>query len=299
MTRWTAAAPAKLNLCLFLGGLRPDGRHELVTVFESISLADSLSLSVACDGEDQVVCPGVEGPNLVSAAVAGLRATGWRGPPVAMRVDKRVPVAAGLGGGSADAAAALRLLDALEPVERRLLLTVAAGLGADVAAQVSPGVSLGTGAGEVVRALPALTPHAFVILPAGVPLSTADVYREADRLELPRGAAELTRLRGSVERCVAAGWRLPDELLVNDLERAAISLHPPIGEALADAVAAGADRAMVCGSGPTVAGLFWGSEARPRAVQAAAALGRRRYPGACAAAAVDESAGRPRAESPD
>jgi 4-diphosphocytidyl-2-C-methyl-D-erythritol kinase len=293
MARLTVLAPAKVNLCLFLGGMRADGRHELVTVFESISLTDSLSLSVLGAGPDRVVCPGVAGPNLVSAALAGLRAGGWGGPPVAIRVTKRVPVAAGLGGGSADAAAALRLAAALEPVSHELLASVAASVGADVASQITPGVALGTGAGEVVEPLPALAAHAFAILPAGVPLSTAAVYREADRLGLARPADELAALLGSVRRAARAGARLPDELLVNDLQRAAASLHPPIARALADAVAAGADRAEVCGSGPTVAGLFWGAEGRARAAAAAEALSGR-YPGACAAAPVERSVARPR-----
>src|ERR1700716_3843509 len=123
MSRLTALAPAKVNLCLFLGGVRRDGRHELVTVFESLSLTDSLELSVLSEGPDRVICPGVVGPNLVSDALAGLRA-------------------AGRGGGSADAAAALRLAGALEPVPDGVLERLAASLGADVSAQLAPGVSL-------------------------------------------------------------------------------------------------------------------------------------------------------------
>ena len=75
-------APGKVNLCLFLGPTRADGRHELVTVFESVSLADELELVVLEDGPDELICPGIEGPNLISSALAGLRALGWQGPPV-------------------------------------------------------------------------------------------------------------------------------------------------------------------------------------------------------------------------
>jgi 4-diphosphocytidyl-2-C-methyl-D-erythritol kinase len=108
-------APAKINLGLFLGPTRADGRHELVTVMQSISLADELTLRAAPpqSTHDAVLCPGVEGPpeqNLAAAALAAFRAaTHWDAPPLELNILKRVPIAAGLGGGSGDAAAALRL----------------------------------------------------------------------------------------------------------------------------------------------------------------------------------------------
>ena len=120
--RLTAAAPAKVNLCLYLGGVRADGRHELVTVFESVSLCDRLSLTASGSPGDAVICPGVEAPNLVSAALDELRGAGWSGPPVTLTIDKRIPVAAGMGGGSADAAAALRLARAVQPVDEETLM---------------------------------------------------------------------------------------------------------------------------------------------------------------------------------
>src|ERR1700680_4715174 len=89
-----ALAPGKVNLCLFLGPLREDGRHELVTLLESVSLADELTLESDAE-HDCVVCPGVEGPNLVADALAGLRARGWDAPPVRIEIVKRIPVAAG------------------------------------------------------------------------------------------------------------------------------------------------------------------------------------------------------------
>ncbi|MFZ0090571.1 MAG: hypothetical protein WAL63_13740, partial [Solirubrobacteraceae bacterium] len=96
-------APAKINLCLFLGPLRRDGRHELVTVFDALTLGDELEVAAA--NADAVVCEGVLGPNLVSDALSALRAAGWAAPPVTVRIAKRIPVAAGMAGGSADAAA--------------------------------------------------------------------------------------------------------------------------------------------------------------------------------------------------
>jgi 4-diphosphocytidyl-2-C-methyl-D-erythritol kinase len=274
-------APAKVNLCLFLGPTRADGRHELVTLFESVSLCDELRLAVLEDAPDQVICPGVEGPNLVGSALGALRAAGWAGPPVRIEIGKQIPVAAGLGGGSADAAATLRLAHALEPVPDELFKQIARDLGADVPSQLSPGLSLGTGAGEVVEPLEPLAPHALVIVPQPFVLSTADVYREADRLGLPRAADELTARERSLALAARPGAVLPGELIVNDLERATLSLAPSVGEALAALRDAGAQQALVCGSGPTCAGLWWGDE---NAAAQAARLLAPRYSGTTVAA---------------
>src|SRR5258705_6152742 len=151
-----ALAPAKVNLGLFVGPRRPsDGRHELATVMQSISLADELTLEPAAPGaeQDEVLCPGVPGPpgaNLAAAALRAFRAsTGWDAAPVRLTIAKRIPVAAGLGGGSADAAAALRLAShASGAGDERLLRRLAAELGSDVPAQISPGRWLAGGAGE-------------------------------------------------------------------------------------------------------------------------------------------------------
>ncbi|MGZ4173714.1 MAG: GHMP family kinase ATP-binding protein, partial [Solirubrobacteraceae bacterium] len=105
-TRLIARAPGKVNLSLLLGEPRPDGRHELVTLLESVSLADELTLSAEPGlGEDVVECAGVDGPNLAATALGALRTLGWDAPPSKLEIHKRVPVAAGMGGGSADAAA--------------------------------------------------------------------------------------------------------------------------------------------------------------------------------------------------
>jgi 4-diphosphocytidyl-2-C-methyl-D-erythritol kinase len=292
--RLRALAPAKINLALFLGPVREDGRHELVTLFESISLADELVLETRGpdDGVDGVSCPGVAGPNLVASALSELRTRGWDGPPVQIEIDKRIPVAAGLGGGSADAAAALRLAAELAPGRPEEVMDVAASLGADVPSQVVPGLSLGTGAGEMVEPFGPLAPHAVLVLPADGELRTPDVYREADRLGLPRPLGVLRehyqRLVGALE----ASARLPRELIVNDLEPAALSLCPSIAAALDAVRAAGADHALVCGSGPTVAGLFWGADGTERAATAARSLSEQ-FVGAVAAEPVGAEFGLP------
>ena len=177
--RLHALAPAKVNLCLFLGAARPDHRHELVTLFQSLSLSDTLTLSTLATGErDEVICAGVDGVNLAAGAFAALRAHGWDGPPVRLEIDKRIPIAAGMAGGSADAAGALRLALALDCGVRPSaaeLDAIAASLGADVPAQLVPGLAIGRGAGELVEHVDQLAPHAFVVLPSQLPLSTADV----------------------------------------------------------------------------------------------------------------------------
>jgi 4-diphosphocytidyl-2-C-methyl-D-erythritol kinase len=286
--RLRALAPGKINLCLFLGATRNDGRHELVTLFQPVSLADEVTLSLLDGpGEDVVVCPGVEGPNIVARALAELRARGWEAPPVQVEIDKQIPVAAGMAGGSADAAAALRLAAALRPLPGAgLAYEIARTLGADVPSQLAPGPVLGTGAGEVVTPAPARGPLACVILPSAERLSTPAVFAEADRLGLPRSAGELSGRLAALERALRTGPNLPAELLVNDLEPAARALCPSIDDALDAAHEVGADAVLVCGSGPTVAGVFWGSDASARAQLAAAAAGQR-FPAALAAVPVD------------
>ncbi len=280
--RLRALAPAKVNLCLFLGGVRTDGRHELVTLFESVSLADELVLETLADGPDRVVCPGVDGPNLVAGVLGGLRADGWGAPPVRIEIEKRIPVAAGMGGGSADAAAALRLAQQVEPFPADAIAELAARLGADVPSQLAPGVVLGTGAGERVEPCGSLAPHAFVIVPLRFALSTPAVYAEADRLGLGREAADLEARLSSLRTGLAPGARLPQSLVVNDLQPAAVSLCPEISEALEAVSAIGADHAFVSGSGPTVAGLYWGDDGPEHAEGAAASLAER-FPAATTA----------------
>jgi 4-diphosphocytidyl-2-C-methyl-D-erythritol kinase len=251
------SAPAKINLCLYVGPTRADGRHELVSIFQPIGLADEVELEPAGLGSavDRVICPGVEGENLAAVALRRFRArTGWNGAPVHLRIEKRIPIAAGMAGGSADAGAALRLVARAAGIDDDALLReIAAELGADVAAQVRPRRYLATGAGERLTPLPPPAPYGVLVLPSRFELSTADVYREADRQGLPRDPVALAaKLR---EVSTAAG-DLPGELVVNDLQDAARALCPAIDEALAAARGAGAHHALVCGSGPTVVGLF-------------------------------------------
>jgi 4-diphosphocytidyl-2-C-methyl-D-erythritol kinase len=267
-------APAKVNLCLYLGPLRGDGRHELVSVMQSIDLADHLELRDH-DGEgDEVRCPGVDGPNLAAKAIAAFRElTGWEGPPQLLEIDKRIPIAAGLAGGSADAAAALRLIARRSGLgSDAQLLAIATSLGADVPGQLRPGRVLARGAGELLTPLPDPSPFGLLVLQSDVGLSTAAVYAEADRQGLPRSTDELAAQLAALDPAAP--------LPINDLEPAAIALEPTIGIALVRALDAGATHAMVSGSGPTVIGFF------PTAERAAAAAHRLSVSGVAATAAT-------------
>ena len=272
----TMLAPAKLNLCLYVGPRRGDGLHEIRSLFEPLELADVLQLSEAAS--DEVICEGIEGPDLTAKALATLREHGWSGPPLRIEVTKRVPVAAGLGGGSADAAAVLRL--ARGQVEG--LRSIAAQIGADVPSQLQPRACLVAGAGEVIEPAPPPAEHGVVLIPQAEGLSTADVYAEADRLGIPRGENELEAIRRQLRDAVDEGGSPLDyrENLVNDLQRAAISLRPAIEDALHALEEAGAAHAMVTGSGPTAFGLYPTAEEAKEAVQGL----RERFPEALATA---------------
>ncbi|HVT00427.1 MAG TPA: hypothetical protein VHE08_07915 [Solirubrobacterales bacterium] len=280
-------APAKLNLGLYLGRPRPDGLHELCSLFEPLALADLLRIEEA--ESDEVICPGVEGENLAARALAALRERGWDHPPVRIEIEKRTPVAAGLGGGSADAAAVLRLATGVRSNSRIAarsanaggglgglvadLPGIAAELGADVPSQLRPGLALVRGAGERIERLPAPAEHAALLLPGGGGLSTKAVFEEADRLGLGRDPAELDEIAARLRDAAGAGASplAYAELLVNDLEPAARSLRPDIGDALDALRRAGAPAVFLSGSGPTAVGLF---PALSEAEAAAAAIDR-------------------------
>jgi 4-diphosphocytidyl-2-C-methyl-D-erythritol kinase len=245
-------APAKLNLCLYLGPRRADRLHELCSLTDALTLSDRILIGDA--RRDEVRCDDVDGPNLAERALEALRERGWSRPPLSIEIEKRIPIAAGLGGGSADAAAVLRLARN----EVNDLVGLAAEIGADVPAQLDPGRALVRGAGERVERLERSEEYAVVLIPAAGGLATSDVYTEADRLGLGRESSKLDALG---ERLVdaAGGGASPLaylELLENDLQPAALSLHPEIGDAIRALESVGAARALITGSGPTAFGLF-------------------------------------------
>lgn len=242
MTR--GAAAAKLNLALVVGPRRPDGKHELATVYQRVTLSDRLEVCVA--PETRVY--GLDGDTLVRAA---LDAVGREdGTTFAARLHKRIPVAAGLGGGSADAAAALQLGNGLLPTPLPLerLHELAAGLGADVPFFLRDGPQLGTGDGTELQ--PVDLPQDYwvvLVIPNGATKhSTAAVYAEFDE----RGGEA-----GFAERRAALLDALRDVRRPRDL--AALPANDLAASPVADELRAlGAFRADVTGAGPAVYGLF-------------------------------------------
>lgn len=263
-TKSARRAPAKLNLCLYVGPCRDDGLHEIRSLFCPLTLADRIVVAEA--ERDGVVCPGIDGPNLAAEALRALRDAGWDAPALRVEIEKRIPLAAGLGGGSADAGAVLRLAAG----ELDGLARLAAGLGADVPSQLDPAFALVGGAGEVVEPLPAPAHFGVVLVPAERGLATAEVYAELDRLGQGRTLEELERLAEQLRAGSAAGGSplAYAELLVNDLAPAARSLRPEIGAALSALAEAGAAATLIAGSGPTAVGLFEDIVAADRAAAA-------------------------------
>jgi len=256
-----AAANAKLNLALVVGPRRADGRHEVATVLQRVELADGIAVEQApelrVDGfpEDTLVRRALE----VLAAAAGVEPR-WKAT-----IDKQIPVAAGLGGGSADAATALRLANETlaEPLPAAALRELAAELGADVPFFLTPGPQLGVGIGDELTPLELPQDYWVVlVLPSDAgKSSTAAVYEAFDERAGERGYAE-RRLRLAE---ALAGVREPRDLAAlppNDLASSPLAV---------ELLARGAFRADVTGAGPIVYGLF---EQRERAVAAEREFGR-------------------------
>ena len=265
MTTVTVRVPAKINLQLAVGPLRPDGYHDLVTVFHAISLFDEVAVSpaeadsVAVSGEGAAQVP-ADADNLALRAVAALRAV--TGQPdtghaaVAVTISKRIPVAAGLAGGSADAAAALVACNELwrTGLSQQELCEVAATVGSDVAFAVLGGTAVGRGRGD--RLTPALVPAAqyhWVLALADGHLSTPEVYGTLDRMRaaLPP-IPPAPELSTGVMTALRAGD--PERLgqsLSNDLQAPAIAMFPALRKTLAAGREFGALGALVSGSGPT------------------------------------------------
>jgi 4-diphosphocytidyl-2-C-methyl-D-erythritol kinase len=256
----TADAPAKLNLALLVGPLRADGKHEVVSVMAPLALADRVELEPA----DALEVAGFADDTLVRAALEALAHASGTGRRWRATIEKRIPVAAGLGGGSSDAAAALRLANGSldEPLSDARLHDLAAELGADVPFFLTPGPKLARGDGTVLEPIDLSRDYEIVLLlPHGTEkTSTAAVYRAFDARSGERGFEQRV---AALEAALAGGdlGRLPP----NDL---ASSPHAATLEEL------GAFQADVTGAGPAVYGLFRDSDQAEAAARAAGALGR-------------------------
>lgn len=282
LTKVLVRAHAKINLDLRVVGLRPDGYHLLKTVFQSLSLHDRLTFE-ACDGPFSLECsaPGVPNDerNLVWRAASALWGCAGRSGPVAgarVRLLKRVPAQGGLGGGSADAAAALVGLDALWQLGlgQARLRALAGHLGADVPFFLCGGTALGLGRGDEIYPLADLERWSVVLVFSAFGVSTPEAFGwfDQDAAEAV-SPAELPASSGPPPTiALGGGIDLP---LVNDLERPVSRRHPEIralGERL---LRMGAQAASMTGSGSTVFGLFAGHDAAARAAAELAAEGQR------------------------
>jgi 4-diphosphocytidyl-2-C-methyl-D-erythritol kinase len=255
-------AYAKLNLVLHVGTPRDDGLHPLCSLFASIDLFDDVRLERA--EHDSVDCPGVDGPNLAEAALVALRRRVPHLPPLRITIEKRIPIAAGLGGGSADAAAVLRGANHIagDPLTRDELREIAAQLGSDVPSQVDPRHELVSGVGEIVEPIE-LPPFGAVLIPQPEGLAAAAVYAQFDLLGGGRNGLDPQILRELAEDMELA------PVLGNDLQPAVLALRPELEGVLTSLQDAGALGALVSGSGPTCFGLF---PDRAAAVTAAAGI---------------------------
>ena len=257
-------APAKINLALVVGPLGSEGKHELLTVYQRVGLADRIDV----DPADRVSVDGFAGDTVVRDALELLAARADGGRAWRATIEKRVPVAAGLGGGSSDAATALRLANTTlaEPLSEAELHAVAAAVGADVPFFLVDGPQLGSGDGTTLR--PLELPQDFwvlLVLPHDAhKSSTASVYAAFDE----RDGAEGWEERRSALLDALDGVRRPRDLAAlppNDLAAS------PVADELR---ALGAFRADVSGAGPTVYGLFHHRERARAAQRAAKRLGR-------------------------
>ncbi|MGW0499992.1 4-(cytidine 5'-diphospho)-2-C-methyl-D-erythritol kinase [Streptomyces sp. NPDC003007] len=276
----TVRVPAKVNVQLAVGAVRPDGFHPLANVFLAVGLYDEVTvtpadeLRVTCEGPDADQVP-LDRTNLAARAAIALAERYGRSPDLHLHIAKDIPVAGGMAGGSADGAAALVACDTLwqTGASREELLDICAELGSDVPFSLVGGAALGIGRGEQLTPLEVGGAFHWVFAMADRGLSTPAVFRAFDRLgegvDIPTPVA-------SQELLDALAKGDPDALAVtvsNDLQPAALSLFPELADTLAAGRAAGALAALVSGSGPTTAFLVRGPESAATVAQALLASG--------------------------
>jgi len=261
----TYEAPAKLNLSLLVSSPRSDGLHPLESLVQTIAWCDRLSVEEG-EGEDTLEIAGAEidaDENLVLKALEAARTRGFV-PPLALSLEKHLPVAAGLGGGSSDAAAVLQAAIDMGILSGSLAIEVAPEVGADVALFLTGGSLLMTGAGETVAAVEPLEGFSMAIAVPGFGLVTADVYKRWDDIGGPRG-----------EAVVAAG--LPPQLrdgmpMHNDLLPAALDIEPRLGDFIADLRQTWGTAVSMTGSGSACFGYFESTAEAEDAASSAADL---------------------------
>jgi len=249
----TVYAPAKVNLCLHVLGKRDDGYHELAMLMQRVALYDRLEIELVSDGDITVECPGLEladgEQNIVekSARLFLQHVESRQGVKIA--VKKRIPAAAGMGGGSSDAAAVLEALDDMlgSGLPRAELRALGRRLGADVPFFLYKQTAWATGIGDRFEAWPGLPPVWLVLVNPRVAVSTAWAFQNLG-LTRHRSIAKLPRFPQGTSALV--------RLLHNDLEVVTCQHHPVITTIKERLIASGAEGALMSGSGPTVFGVF-------------------------------------------
>jgi len=269
-TTLTLPAFAKVNLGLRVLGRRPDGYHELDTVFQTISLRDTITLTVDDSPEVVLSCDDRSLPksagNLVYRAAQALQVRFAPGRGVRIRLEKRIPALAGLGGGSADGAVTLLGLALLWQIDAKVadLREIASGLGADVPFFLFGGAARGTGTGNEIAPLPDLPDRFLLVLKPNASVSTADAYRSLKAGSLT--TVDAKTILSSSERSGVSN-RFNSQALRNDFDPVVFELEPEVGRAKAALMKAGAAAALLAGSGAAVFGIFDSEDAQKRAIQ--------------------------------
>ena len=267
----TVKVPAKVNLQLSVGPRESDGYHNLVTVFQAVSIFDEVTLTKSHEGSgvtiavtgDQTHGVPEDGSNLAVKAAQLIAEKFGFVADVHIEVKKSIPVAGGMAGGSADAAATLVGMDALFKLEasREELLALGSELGSDVPFLILGGTAIGTGRGDQLTAALSRGTYHWVFALSTVGLSTPAVYSECDRMRAEREIAAPKVSDALMQALLAADPEAVGESLVNDLQSAACSLRPALTLILEVGRDYGALGAIVSGSGPTVAFLVSDEEA--------------------------------------
>ncbi|HLF59548.1 MAG TPA: 4-(cytidine 5'-diphospho)-2-C-methyl-D-erythritol kinase [Acidimicrobiia bacterium] len=241
-------APAKLNLSLLVEPPKSDGYHPITSLVQTIEWCDRLEVEEAEDDNFTVVGADIDPEdNLVVKAIAAARLVRPL-PPLSIRLEKRIPIGAGLGGGSSDAAATLLAAFSFGAYDDAVLTETASSLGADVPLFLVGGTILMSGYGEIIEAQPHLGELAVAVAVPAFSLSTADVYRRWDELEGPTGE---TPSPGSLPPALRDGMPIR-----NDLTPAAMDLEPTLGDFIADLRAMWGSAVLMTGSGSACFGLF-------------------------------------------
>ena len=262
---------AKVNLTLNVLGGRPDGYHAIESVMQSISLHDTLTLRLGNEPCIRISCdmPGIptDERNLAYKAASLFFDRLGIAPALDIRIEKRIPPEAGLGGGSSNAAAVLRALGSersASSVQRSALLAMAGQIGSDVPFFLVGGTALVRGRGEEVEPLPDIRPWWLAIVKPPFGVSTAWAYGRLD--EMRQAVSELQSGSERMVKCIERqGCQQLPELLSNDLELPSVEQHPEIAEIKNALTKAGAKAALMCGSGSAVFGLFDSEDMASRA----------------------------------